>query len=58
MSTVSEVPEMKPSYPASLSVDYPEKLNRLTTFFRIFMIIPILIILGLPTISRWIERNS
>jgi hypothetical protein len=32
MSTVSEVPEMKPSYPASLSVDYPEKLNRLTTF--------------------------
>jgi hypothetical protein len=49
MSTVSEVPEMKPSYPASLSVDYPEKLNRLTTFFRIFMIIPILIILGLIT---------
>ena len=36
-------------YPVSLSVDYPEKLNRLTTFFRIFTIIPILIILTLLT---------
>jgi hypothetical protein len=35
-------------YPVKLSVDYPDrKLNRLTTFFRIFMVIPILIILGL-----------
>jgi len=35
-------------YPVKLSVDYPDrKLNRLTTFFRIFMAIPILIILGL-----------
>jgi len=33
--------------PASLSVDYPEKLNRWTTFFRIIMIIPIAIILWL-----------
>jgi len=32
-------------YPASLSIDYPEKADRLTTFFRIFTIIPILIIL-------------
>ncbi len=32
-------------YPMSLSVDYPEKLNRLTTLFRIFMVIPIYIIL-------------
>ena len=36
-------------YPVSLSVDYPEKLNRLTTFFRIFTVIPIFIILGLLT---------
>lgn len=37
-------------YPANLSVDYPEKpLNRLTTFFRIFAAIPIMIILGLFT---------
>jgi len=39
---------MAKSYPASLSVDYPDrKLNRLTTFFRMFVAIPILIICGL-----------
>jgi hypothetical protein len=37
-------------YPASLTIDYPERnLNRLTTFFRIFTAIPILIIIGLIT---------
>ena len=36
------------AYPAKLSIDYPDrKLNRLTTFFRIFMVIPIAIILAL-----------
>ena len=35
------------AYPVSLSIDYPEKLNRLTTFFRIFTAIPIIIILSL-----------
>jgi hypothetical protein len=34
-------------YPARLKVDYPEKLDRLTTFFRLLWIIPIAIILGL-----------
>jgi hypothetical protein len=34
-------------YPARLEIDYPEKLDRLTTFFRILWIIPIAIILGL-----------
>ncbi len=33
-------------YPAGLEVDYPERLDRLTTFFRLFMAIPILILLG------------
>lgn len=33
------------AYPVSLKVDYPEKLSRLTTFFRYFMIIPHLFIL-------------
>ena len=34
------------AYPAKLSIDYPDRdLNRLTTFFRIFTIIPIAIIL-------------
>ena len=40
--------ENQGKYPASLSVDYPEKpLNRLTTFFRPITVIPIAIILGL-----------
>ena len=40
--------EVSIAYPISLSIDYPDrKLNRLTTFFRLFMVIPILIILGL-----------
>ncbi len=34
-------------YPARLQIDYSEKLSRLTSFFRIFTIIPIAIILGL-----------
>lgn len=36
-------------YAARLDVDYPEKLDRLTTFFRIIWVIPILIILSLLT---------
>jgi hypothetical protein len=39
---------MPPSYPVTFSVDYPErKLNRLTTFFRIFTLIPIVILAAL-----------
>ena len=35
------------AYPVQLSVDYPDRpLNRLTTFFRIFVAIPIMIVLG------------
>lgn len=42
------------AYPISLSVDYPERnLNRLTTFFRIFTIIPIAIVLGLLNGGHW-----
>lgn len=34
-------------YPVSFSVDYPDRtLSRLTTFFRIFMLIPIAIVAG------------
>lgn len=35
------------AYPARLEIDYPEKLDRMTTFFRLIWIIPIAIILGL-----------
>ncbi len=41
--------ETSNGYPMSLSVDYPERLNRLTTFFRIFTAIPIGIIIWLLT---------
>ena len=44
----SSNPEQPPSYPVTFTVDYPERqLNRLTTFFRIFTVIPILIIVAL-----------
>jgi hypothetical protein len=33
-------------YAARLDIDYPEKLDRLTTFFRLIWIIPILIVLS------------
>ena len=38
---------MKSKYPVRFDVDYPKELDRLTTFFRIFMAIPILIVIGL-----------
>ena len=37
------------AYSARLEIDYPERLDRLTTFFRPVMIIPIGIVLGLLT---------
>ena len=43
-------------YAARLEIDYPEKLDRLTTFFRLIWIIPIAIILGL--ISGPARRSS
>jgi Domain of unknown function (DUF4389) len=36
-------------YAARLTIDYPEKLDRFTTFFRVIWIIPIAIILSLLT---------
>ena len=40
--------DVKTAYPLNLSVDYPDrKLNRLTSFFRIFVMIPIAIVLVL-----------
>lgn len=37
------------TYPATLEIDYQDKLSRVTTFFRIILVIPILIVLGLLT---------
>ena len=45
---MSAITSTSSAYPASLNIDYPDKpLNRLTSFFRIFAVIPIAIILGL-----------
>jgi hypothetical protein len=43
-----------PSYPVSFSVDYPDRaLNRVTTLFRIFTVIPIAIVLGTVSGGTW-----
>ncbi len=52
-----------PEYPARLQVDYPEKLDRMTTFFRVLWIIPIFIILALlsgagRTINHTVYLNA
>ena len=48
MSTVSTTSIVPPTYPATLTIDYPDrKLNRLTSFFRIFAAIPIYVIIAL-----------
>jgi hypothetical protein len=41
------MPTRTNSYAARLKIDYPDKLDRLTTFFRILWSIPILIVLAL-----------
>ena len=40
-------PEQPDPYPVRFSIDYPESSRRLTTFFRLLLAIPILIVLGL-----------
>jgi hypothetical protein len=45
---------MNDAYPVEFSVEYPERpLDRLTTAFRIFVAIPIAIVLGLVSGSTW-----
>jgi hypothetical protein len=53
-----EAPTEKMGYAARLDIDYPEKLDRLTTFFRVFMLIPIAVILSLITTSGQIVTNT
>ena len=42
---------MATPYPARLAIDYPEKLDRFTTFFRLIWVIPIAVVLGAITAS-------
>ena len=39
--------ESNTNYPVNLEIDYPEQSDKLTTFFRIFTVIPIFIILSM-----------
>jgi Domain of unknown function (DUF4389) len=49
----SQTPAETP-YPLQLAVDYPDReLNRMSTAFRIFAAIPILIVAGLLTTAGW-----
>lgn len=40
-------------YPVTLSVDFPERLSRLTTFFRLFMLIPQFFVFIFISIAAW-----
>jgi len=47
-----------PGYPVQFSVDYPARpLDRVTSAFRIFMVIPIAIVLGSVSASTWSSGN-
>src|SRR2546429_3879276 len=46
-------------YPVQFAVEYPDRsLNRLTSFFRIFVIIPIAIVLGTVSGATWQSAGS
>ncbi len=54
MSAMPNAPVVLPGYPATLRIDYPERsLNRLTSFFRIFTVIPIAIVIGFLSEGAW-----
>ena len=46
------------NHPIRLAVDYPDrKLNRMTTFFRLLVALPILIVLGSVSGEAWSARS-
>ena len=46
-------------YPVNFSVDYPDRdLNRLTTFFRLFTVIPIAIVASLLSQISFTDGNG
>lgn len=42
------------SYPVTLTVEYPERLSRLTTFFRFFMLIPQYVVIVFISIAAYV----
>ena len=52
-------PAQPATYPVQFSVDYPDRpLDRFTTLFRLFVAIPILIVLGFVSGSSWSWSTS
>lgn len=50
---------LQPTYPVQFAAIYPERpLNRLTTFFRLFTVIPIAIVLATLTGEVWQSNSS
>ena len=47
--TVEDTNESGTGYPARLEIDYPERLSRVKTLFRIILVIPILVVAALLT---------
>ncbi len=45
-------------YPARLEIAYPERLNRVTTVFRLVLVIPIAIVAGILTGSGTVDSGS
>lgn len=45
-------------YAARLEIDYPERLDRLSSFFRILWIVPIAIIFGLLTNGGFVDGDQ
>jgi Domain of unknown function (DUF4389) len=51
--------ELEAAYPATLQIDHPNReLNRLTTFFRPFMVIPVAILLSMVSGPTWHAGGS
>ena len=42
------------AYPVTLTVEYPERLSRLTTFFRIILLIPQVIVFAFVSIAAYV----
>ena len=40
-------------YPVTLTVEYPDRLSRLTTFFRLFMLIPQTFVFIFISVAAW-----
>ena len=62
-ATKKETKNQPKGYAARLEIDYPETSDRLTTFFRFFMLIPIAIIVGLisgsgETVTKTVYLNE